>query len=182
MNILKRNKKVFTALLLVFMAPGILALLFYMNPGWLSGLPTNKGLMLHPPVSATFLDSASKEKWHMVVWCPQGCDESCLQSLDEMARTRLALGRQLYRVDLWLLQGKSGLVCNKKMAEALKTEAVRTYTLSEADQKNVPLLQELPKVFLADPKQYFVLEYGALGKARDVFQDLKRLLSSGEQA
>ncbi|MCH9756417.1 MAG: hypothetical protein K0U37_04390 [Gammaproteobacteria bacterium] len=177
-----RRKKILIALLLVFVAPGILAVLFYMNPSWLGGLPTNKGLLIRPPVELSYLDAASEDKWHLTVWCPKGCDTSCLQSLDEMARVRLALGRRLYQVDLWLLEGEEGGRCDQHTVEALVKEDVKSRVLLAKEQATVPLLQDIPKVFLADPKKYLVLEYAMTGKAADVFQDLKRLLNTREQA
>ena len=182
MNLFMRNKKIWLALLLVFIAPGILAFVFYMNPSWLRGLPTNKGLLIRPPVQMSFLDMPSKGKWHLTVWCPKGCDAACIHTLDEMARVRLALGRRLYQVDLWLLQAKQGELCQQKVADALKAEDVRTQMLSAEEQASMTLFDGNEKVFLADPNQYIVLEYAASGKASDVFQDLKRLLNTKEQA
>ncbi len=184
-NKLMQNKKVFMALFLVFLAPGILAIIFYLNPSWLGGLPTNKGRMIRPSVKFAYLDEAkekNKEKWHMAVWCPNGCDTTCLQALDEMARVRLALGRRLYQVDLWFLPSQAGMMCKPDIAKALKAQAVKTRVLSINEQVAVPLLQNREKVFLADPDDYLVLEYEGLGKAKDVFQDLKRLLNTREQA
>jgi hypothetical protein len=187
LNILMRSKKVLIALFLVFLAPGVLAIIFYLNPSWLGGLPTNKGLMIRPSVKLACLNSnlnsnSNEEKWHMAVWCPKGCDTGCLQTLDEMARVRLALGRRLYQVDLWVLQGQTGVMCKQDIANALKAQDVKTRVLTRDEQAAVSLLQNQPKVFLADPDHYLVLEYEALGKASDVFQDLKRLLNTREQA
>ena len=182
MNLFMRNKKILMALLLVFVAPGVLAIIFYANPSWLGGLPTNKGLLISSPVQAAFLDASSKDKWHLAVWCPKGCDAPCLHTLDDMARVRLALGRRLYQVDLWLLQGGQGAACNQEMIQAFKKEDVRAHVLSAEEQASVSLFNDDGKVFLADPKQYIVFEYAASGKASDVFQDLKRLLNTKEQA
>ncbi len=190
MNLLMRSKKVLLPLFLVFIAPGIFAILFYMHPSWLGGLPTNKGLLIRPSVPLAALDGSEvesesateKDKWHMVVWCPKGCDTTCLHTLDEMARVRLALGRRLYQVDLWMLQAKQSLVCSHEATEAFKAGAIKKRELSKKAQEEARLLTNKPKVFLADPRHYLVLEYEALGKPSDVFQDLKRLLNTREQA
>ncbi|MDF1645998.1 MAG: hypothetical protein P1U61_03310 [Legionellaceae bacterium] len=177
-----RNKKVLMALFFVFLAPGILAIIFYMNPSWLGGLPTNKGLLVRPSEQLSCLDTSSEDKWHLTVWCPKGCDKACLHTLDDMARVRLALGRRLYQVDLWLLQGTEGVRCPQDIKQALKVEAVKSQVLSQQEQEAVSHLQNQAKVFLVDPNKYLVLEYAATDQAADVFQDLKRLLNTKEQA
>ncbi|MDX2346342.1 MAG: hypothetical protein QNK11_05690 [Legionella sp.] len=178
-----RSKKTLIALLLVFIAPGVLAVLFYMNPNWLAGLPTNKGVFIRPAVKLSSLggDVADKDKWHLVVWCPKGCGAACLDAVDEMARVRLALGRRLYQVDLWVLQGQTGVICNQDIAKAFKAKAIKTRALSSDEQLAVSVLDDKPKIFLADPNQYLVFEYTEKNKPNDVFQDLKRLLSAQEQ-
>lgn len=169
------------ALLLVFMAPGILAVVFYFNPAWLSGLPTNKGQLMHATKPLNILNNAT-DKWHLVVWCPSGCDNDCLKALDEMARVRLALGRRLYDVDLWQLLGEKQVACDKVPADFLKKNAIKSRLLSKAEQAEHVIFQAGAKVFLVDPNQYVVLQYGAENKPADVFQDLKRLLNTREQA
>ncbi len=176
------RKKVLFALFLVFLAPGVLAILFYMHPDWLSGLPTNKGTLVQPATQVSFLEDNSKDKWHLAVWCPRGCDDACLEVLDKMARVRLALGRRLYQVDLWHLQGHAGKTCEKASEGALTSGAVKSHTLSAQEESGVLLFSNQMKVFLIDPNHYLVLEYSADGKPEDVFQDLKRLLNTREQA
>ncbi|MCH9689775.1 MAG: hypothetical protein K0U24_03285 [Gammaproteobacteria bacterium] len=183
MNKLTRRKKILSVLLLVFLAPGILAIIFYLNPSWLGGLPTNRGELIRPPVQLPYLsESTSEDKWHLTVWCPKGCDATCLHALDDMARVRLALGRRLYHVDLWVLQGEQGTRCSKEIVSAFKKEDVRTRVLTADEQESVHLLQDNTRVFLADPKHYLVLGYSAINASKDVFQDLKRLLNTREQA
>ncbi|MDF1677105.1 MAG: hypothetical protein P1U32_00210 [Legionellaceae bacterium] len=176
------RKKVLFALFLVFLAPGMLAILFYMHPDWLSGLPTNKGILIQPATQVSFLEQDSKDKWHLAVWCPRGCDETCLATLDKMARVRLALGRRLYQVDLWYLQGHAGKTCGKTSEVALTSGGVKSHILSTEEESRVPVLSNQAKVLLIDPNDYLVLEYPVDGKPEDVFQDLKRLLNTREQA
>lgn len=178
---LSRTKKMLFALALVFIAPGVLAIIFYLNPSWLGEASMNKGTLLAPPQKLALLPE-TKEKWHLTVWCPAGCDARCLSLLDEMARVRLALGRRLYQVDLWLLQKEDTAQCTKDVAEMLKTQAIEARYLSAQEQQDLTPFQDEPRVFLADPEQYLILQYEARGAAQDVFQDLKRLLNTREQA
>jgi hypothetical protein len=181
MNVFKRNKRVLMALLLVFSAPGVFALLFYMHPTWLGELPTNKGSFVTPSVQFPELGDAD-DTWKIVVWCPSGCNTTCLKNVDDLARVRLALGRRLYQVSLWLVQGDDGRMCTREEEHMLKTHDVHARTLLARMRLNVPVLQDKASVFLVDPKQHAVLQYQGVNVPKDVFQDLKRLLNRQEQA
>jgi hypothetical protein len=182
MKKLTRTKWVLLTLVLLFAAPGLLALVFYKHPEWLAALPTNKGEFIRPAMPLKILDNP-KEKWSMVLWCPAGCDTMCVKTFDQLARTRLALGRRLYQVDLWLLQAANTTVCSADAKQAFDKQDVNLRTISVDEQTQAELLQQDMKIFLADPDNYAVLQYSPLkNKPEDVFQDLKRLLSSREQS
>jgi len=176
-----RTKWILLVLVLLFAAPGFLALIFYKNPGWLAALPTNKGEFIHPVMPLSLLDNP-KQKWGMVLWCPAGCDVSCVKTFDQLARTRLALGRRLYQVDLWLLQAANMPLCSSDVKQAFDKQDVNLRTMSLDEQNKVSLLQHDMKIFLTDPDNYMVLQYTLMNKPEDVFHDLKRLLSSREQS
>lgn len=170
------------ALALVFAAPGFLAIAFYLNPSWLSALPTNRGAFIQPPAQLNVFGDA-EDKWRLTLWCPAGCeDTACLNTLDELARVRLALGRRLYQVDLWFLQGEKSKACTQADVQALASHDVHVKTLSTEQQADVPVLQDEATVFMVDPEQYFVLQYASSQPSKDVFQDLKRLINTREQA
>jgi hypothetical protein len=181
MNVFKQSKRVLIALFLVFAAPGVLALLFYMHPTWLGELPTNKGAFVTPSVRFPGLDDAG-DTWRIVVWCPAGCNTACLNRVDDLARVRLALGRRLYQVSLWLVQDKDSPMCTREVENILKAQDVHTRAFSTHMRLNVPILQDESSVFLVDPKQHAVLQYQGARVPKDVFQDLKRLLNRQEQA
>lgn len=174
---IKRSHKMLLALAFVFMAPGILAIIFYMHPEWLHGLPTNKGQFITPPRKVAFLSPGESSDWHILLWCKQGCNDSCLKQVDELARMRLALGRRLYQVDLWLLEPKEMPSCTSEVQAALQAQDVKIQplTIDDGAALNSPL-------FLADKKGYLVLEYTNDSAVKDIYTDLKRLLSSGEQS
>jgi len=181
MKKLTRTKWVLLLLVLLFAAPGLLALVFYKHPAWLAALPTNKGEFIQPAVPLKLLDNP-KEKWSMVLWCPAGCNIACVQEFDQLARTRLALGRRLYQVDLWLLQAANTTVCSPDVKQTLDAQDVNLRAVSVDEQAEALLLQQDMKTFLADPDNYMVLQYSPKNKPEDVFHDLKRLLSSREQS
>jgi len=181
MKKLTRTKKVFFVLVLLFSAPGVLAMLFYKHPSWLAALPTNKGEFIRPAVPLKVLEP-SQDKWSMVLWCPAGCDTDCVEAFDRLGRVRLALGRRLYQVDLWLLQGPNSRMCSSEVKKAYASQEVNLRTFSVDEQAETALLQQDMKIFLADPEHYMVLQYSPTSKPDDVFHDLKRLLSTREQS
>lgn len=176
-----RTKWVLLALVLLFAAPGLSALLFYEHPEWLAALPTNKGEFIQPAASLKLLDNP-KETWRMVLWCPAGCHTVCLQAFDQLARTRLALGRRLYQVDLWLLQPENTAQCSPEVKQAFEQQDVHLKTISSDEQSKIGLFEDDMKSFLVDPQDYMVLQYAQSNKPEDIFHDLKRLLSSKEQS
>ncbi|MDF1683402.1 MAG: hypothetical protein P1U36_01970 [Legionellaceae bacterium] len=176
-----RTKGIFLALVLLFAAPGLLALVFYKHPAWLAALPTNKGEFIRPAMPLNILDNP-KEKWSMALWCPVGCHTPCVKALDQLARTRLALGRRLYQVDLWMLQPERTAACSPEMQQAFDKQAINLRSVSVDEQSKVDLLKSEMRMFLVDPNHFMVLKYSSENKPEDIFHDLKRLLSSQEQS
>ena len=107
----KSNYLILLILGLMFLAPGVAAYLFYQHPNWLGSSRVNKGILLNPPLHLPSLGHESK--WKILFWSPGPCDAVCLQQLDTLARVRLALGRQFYNIELWLLPGDTALTLNK---------------------------------------------------------------------
>lgn len=181
MKKLTQTKWILFALIILFAAPGLLALVFYKHPAWLAALPTNKGEFIRPARPLKVLDNP-KKKWSMVLWCPAGCDVSCVKTFDQLARTRLALGRRLYQVDVWMLQAASTQKCSNEMKQAFDKQDVKLRTMSVDESNEAVMLQHDIKIFLVDPDNYMVLQYSPMNKPEDVFHDVKRLLSSREQS
>ena len=95
MKILNRNSFVLLLLAILFVAPGIVAYFVYTHPQWLGMATTNKGELIKSP---QILDKlGSEKKWRLIVWSPEGCDATCIQQVDKLARIRLALGRHYMR-------------------------------------------------------------------------------------
>ena len=91
MKKLTRTKWVFLALFILFSAPGLLALVFYKHPAWLAALPTNKGEFIRPARPLHVLDNP-KEKWSIVLWCPMGCNTTCVKTFDQFRATFVSSG------------------------------------------------------------------------------------------
>ncbi|CDZ77513.1 hypothetical protein BN59_01796 [Legionella massiliensis] len=176
MKMTKRNYFILLVLALIFAAPGITAYLYYLNPQWLTAATTNKGTLLTPPVLFSEI-AQGKPKWRLVYWYPENCEAACLQEADKLARVRLALGRHLYEVDEWLVLAEQNQQVQGAIASSLKETDIHVLSLAKA----LPILDEKPKVFIANPKGYLVLAYGDDAKPQDIFHDIKQLLNTTEK-
>jgi len=174
-------KKYYTLLLLavLFAAPGLVAWFLYQHPTMVGVSKVNKGILLTPPVSLHAFNN--EHKWRLVLWAPKGCGTHCLQSLDKIARIRLALGRKLYSVDQWLLLGHKAPLVSSKTNAFLKEGDFHFSILSEKQTNQLTKLPAENKLFIASPDNYLILAYTLRANSEDVYKDLKLLLNSTEQ-
>ncbi len=175
MNPTRRHYIALLLLVVLFAAPGLLAYFAYFHPQWLSANTTNKGQFITPPVSLNELSPDSK--WHLVLWSPDTCGQSCFEHFDKLARVRLALGRRLYDVDLSLLLG--AVAGATKFASPLQEPGVSMVTLSTAESARLFALYSHPRLFIANPENFLVLVYPLNADPDDLFHDIKLLLVKG---
>ena len=176
---MKRNYIVLILLALLFAAPGVTAYFYYQNPAWLSKATTNKGQLLRPPLLFA-KEFDNKQKWRLMFWYPGDCDKTCLQVLDKLARTRLALGRRLYEVDECLLQheGSSQL---KNLRPYLQEQAIKVLAISQKTFEAFPFFGKTPKIVIANPEGYLVMSFKKEALPKDIYHDLKQLLNTTEK-
>lgn len=130
-----------------------------------------------PPLRFKALDMDSR--WGIMLWNPGVCGKACLATVDRLSRVRLALGRQLYQVRVWVVSDKP-LTLEKALEKTWNTMQVQTFSVLPSDRKALP---QASAVFIADPAGYWILDYGQQGLSADVFDDMKKLLtiSSGSK-
>ena len=165
-------------LVVIFVAPGVAAYLFYQHPSWLGATRVNKGTLLSPPVMVNALEG--KSKWRIVFWSPEPCEQVCMKQLDMLARIRLALGRKLYQVDQWLLLSDKAPPLSPEQQTYLKEIDFKVAKLSAAELITKDALLSETKVFIADPGNYLILSYTSRVNPNDVYKDLKLLLNTTE--
>lgn len=176
----KQTSKYYILLLLVLMfaAPGIAAFMFYQHPSWMSTATINKGTLLNPPIVLNSLEGT--EKWGIIFWNPDACDNACMKQLDILAKIRLALGRKLYQVDQWLLLGNESPSLSQKQQSLLKEIDFKVTRLSANEIDDERALFSKAKIFLVDPHNYLILSYSSQVNPSDVYKDLKLLLNTTE--
>lgn len=158
----RKPKRLLLILLFLFLAPGLLAIVFFRHTEWLSLQATNKGTWVKPPQLVVPLQA---KQWHLVLWSPSSCHANCLEKLDKLARIRLALGRRWYDVDTILLQPDA-------QNQPLSDKTVRRVGVSAI---NIPLK---PTIFIANPQGYLILSYPITAPSDDIFHDIKQLIVS----
>jgi hypothetical protein len=161
----KRNNILLVILILVFIAPGLFAYLFFAHPNWMPAALTNKGRLQTASQTLSFLPKSSH--WHLLLSYPKACDKTCQQKLQALAKVRLALGRKLYQVTLCVLIPK-------------RVEAEKAF-LTELQEKDICLyrlpgnnLAMAPEIWLATPQRELLLRYAFMAPVKDVFQDIPR--------
>lgn len=172
MKLSLRKYAMLLTLAMLFLAPGLGALYCYQHPGILSAVKTNQGALLSPPVRVSQLQQINK--WRLVLWSPRVCDQTCMRQLDQLARTRLALGRRLYEVDLWLLQPSTAQKPSSVLKTWLSDNDVHMNTISS---KQMSSLSKTPQYYIMDPENYLILAYAMQTKPHAIYHDMKQLLS-----
>lgn len=178
---MKSSKKPFVILMIlffIFSLPGITAYVYYLHPEWQNKKTVNKGSLLQAPVILEKI-KAEPEKWALILWSPGPCTLNCEKKLDQLARIRLALGRRLYGLALFLLTKEESLPFSPALLKASHEKDIHLLTLAPSELKALnPLTQALneDKIFIADPQHFLILKYPGEVKADNIFQDLKKLL------
>ena len=188
---LSRSK--FLLLAALFIGPVALALILYLGPGgWRPVGQTQHGNLIDPVriVSEISLPSASGEtgndflrrRWSLVFIGGAQCNERCRHALIDMRQVRLALGKDMSRVQRVLLT-RGG----EPDTEYFETEHSGLIVANAANESGDRILEVIPvyngvppeqagRVYIVDPLGNLMLSYAADSKPSGILKDLKRLL------
>jgi hypothetical protein len=188
----RRGRRVFIGIALMFFAP--LGLSFYLYYGHGSWLPTgrvNTGDLIQPPrpIPALALPYAADPgvtqphfllgKWTLLYVQRGTCDEECLRHLYDTRQVRLALDREMNRVQRVFI-GDDGC-CDMKELRAAHPDLI----VIRASADDEPLRALLPvspdaassrRIYLVDPLGNLMMSYAASARPKGMLEDLKRLL------
>ncbi|MDA9272169.1 hypothetical protein N9Q05_02135 [bacterium] len=177
MKHVRRQSIILFLLVLMFAAPGVAAYFFYFHPHWLSANTTNKGEFIRPPFQLVGLKKQAK--WQLIFWSPADCDNVCMKQVDKLARIRLALGRRLYDVEVFLLMGHQAATLSEEQIAILREQAIQIMTLSAQESEQLSAVYDKSGVFIANPDQYLVLRFPIKAPSDAIFHDIKLLLTKG---
>ena len=166
----------------VFLVPFLVAIMLH-SVGWRPGEQVNRGTLLAPPVLLPPLEATrlgvraqppASNAWTVIIVSTDGCASACQRALEDTRRVLDLLGRDRDRVRRVLLATErldaSPLDAHADVvavdASAPGDSAVRAAFPEAADGA----------VYVADPRHYLMLRYDPGQDAKNLFDDLKRLL------
>ncbi|MGC1521051.1 MAG: hypothetical protein WA803_05880 [Steroidobacteraceae bacterium] len=185
----RRPRRLLIGLALLFFAPlGLAFYLYYGHGTWHPGGHVNAGELITParPLPALALPLLGegttdpnflKGKWTLLYVGKGDCSESCRRELYDTRQIRIALDRDMDRVQRVLVA--EGGCCDARFLHDEHPDLIAIRATPAA----APLLALLPqdggaapRVYLVDPLGNLMMFYGAEVKPKGMLEDLKRLL------
>ena len=181
------QRRVLIGLALLFFAPLALAFyLYYGHVAWRPGSRVNTGELIEPPRplpalalplygSGTTDPDFLKGKWTFLYVAAGPCSEGCRTRLYDTRQIRLALNRDMNRVQRVFIAGDD---CCEAQLLRQHPDLITIRTGAPA----APLLDLLPdpaaepRVYLIDPLGNLMMSYPAGAKPKGMLEDMKRLL------
>jgi hypothetical protein len=194
----RRQRRLLIGLALMFFAPlGLAFYLYYGQGTWHPGARVNAGELVEParplpPLALPLLESGTthpnflKGKWTFLYVGLGPCAEACRSRLYDTRQVRLALDRDMNRVQRVFIT--DGDCCDAQFLHEQHPDLITV----RGDAAAAPLLALLPgrddagaaasgagkapRVYLIDPLGNLMMSYGADAKAKGMLEDMKRLL------
>jgi hypothetical protein len=198
----RRQRRLLVGIALLFFAPlGLAFYLYYGHGTWHPGGRVNAGELIEParplpslslPLQGTGNTQPNflKGKWTLLyVYVEQGtCGQNCRVSLYNTRQVRLALDRDMNRVQRVFIAGDA--CCDAQFLHEQHPDLI-TIRASAADAPLLALLPgrdsptaaadgpsaaKAPRVYLIDPLGNLMMSYAAGAKPKGMLEDMKRLL------
>jgi hypothetical protein len=187
----RRSRRFLILVALMFFAPLALSFyLYYGAGGWHPGGHVNRGELVQPArplpaLSLPLLGSGQTDaqflqrKWTFLMAQQGACDAACLQRLYDTRQVRLALDRQMDRVQRVLIADAE--CCDLAALRESHPDLIAVERTAAAR----PLLALLPadageqnshRVYVVDPLGNLMMFYPLDAKPKGMLQDMKRLL------
>jgi hypothetical protein len=194
----RRQRRLLIGLALLFFAPlGLAFYLYYGHASWLPGGRVNAGELVDPvrPLPSLALprwDTGSTDpnflrgKWTFLYVAQGACGQPCRMRLYDTRQVRLALDRDMNRVQRVFIAATD--CCDAQFLHAQHPDLI-TIRAGAAAAPLLALLpgrdsapaadgsrEEGPRVYLVDPLGNLMMSYAADVKSRGMLEDMKRLL------
>lgn len=192
----RRNRRFLVALALLFFLPLAVSFYLYYGPaGWRPSSHVNHGDLIDParplpdislPVATPDGEHAGKPdflkgKWTLLYFGPGRCAAACRKDLYDTRQIRIALGRDMDRVQRVFLA--EGDCCDWPYLKAEHADLLTVRATPDA----APLLALLPtqggiaplqaeRVYVIDPLGNLMMSYAPTAKPKGMLEDIKRLL------
>ncbi len=183
----KRGRLMVAVLFLVFFAPVLLAwLLNVERPDWLPSGRTNHGDLIQPPVSFPLNDfdpvngqrspvGLLSQKWSLVHVVADQCLDACDQAVHKMRQIRLALGKDMDRIQRILVASRAAA---KGSAEKFSDHDADVIVVAAGPRwfSTAGFLRPEAEIYLVDPRGNVVMSYTGRSDPSGLVSDLERLL------
>jgi hypothetical protein len=189
----RRQRRLLIVIALIFFAPLGLAFYLYYGPGnWHPGGHVNAGELIQParplpPAALPLWGSGTtdpnflRHKWTFLYVVTGPCADQCRSRLYDTRQVRLALDRDMDRVQRVLIADPE--CCDAQFVRVQHSDLI-TIRAGAADAPLLALLPGLdapddahaPRVYLIDPLGNLMMSYPADAKAKGMLEDMKRLL------
>lgn len=187
----RRQRRILIGVALMFFAPLGLSFYLYYGQGWRPGGRVNAGELILParPLPALALPLASNEsqtdpqflkgKWTFLYVQHGRCDDECRRHLYDTRQVRLALDREMHRVQRVFIGDED--CCDLPELKAAHPDLI----VIRAGAADGALLALLPvrsgainshRVYLIDPLGNAMMFYAPEAKSKGMLEDMKRLL------
>lgn len=191
-NHARRQRRLLAGLALLFFAPlGLSFYLYYGSGGWRPGGHVNHGELIDPPrplpsLALPLVESGQtdpdflRHKWTLLYLGSGSCGAGCRASLYDTRQVRLALNRDMDRVQrVFLASGD----CDVRFLHEQHPDLI-TVRLTPAAESLLRLLPSIggvsPEnaggVYLIDPLGNLMMSYAANARPKGMLEDIKRLL------
>lgn len=188
-QVLRRSRQTLLLLGALFFAPFIGAwVVYHFFPDWRPTGTTNHGQLIAParPVPALALTGGDgqavepfKEKWSLVVIGGEHCDAACSERLVLVRQVRLALGKNLNRLQRLYIAPTDAA---RSEAEALLAkdhpglQIVSDHGEAGARASDFFTPPEPLTLYLVDPNGNWLMVYAGAVEPKDLLDDLKKLM------
>jgi hypothetical protein len=163
-------------LLVVFILPIFGAYLFKTHPEFLgANQTTNYGTWVKTKIS--WPNYPKQRAWKLVYWQPRVCDKSCFDILNQLAKIRLAMGRKLYDLDIWLYTSSDYPLTSNQIG-ALQQQDMRLAYAKMPQLKNWDEHFSKMPIVLISPENQALMMYSKDFIAKKMYNDLQRLMKS----
>lgn len=194
MSALTTKRLQLLGLIFLFVGPlTVAAWLYYGDSGWRPGGSTSHGDLMQPAVplpdvalrgpDGSALDTdALRGKWTLVYVGAGSCPDACKEALYNLRQVRLALGKEMDRVQRLFLY--DGACCDADFFAAQHPDLLLATADDEARETLLAVFPVFDGVapeaagrsYLVDPLGNLMMSYSATTEPKGVLKDLKRLL------
>jgi hypothetical protein len=166
----------------LFLGPFLVALLLH-TVGWQPGRQVNRGALLSPalplpPFQAALLGTRAPApaagRWTVLIVSIDGCEDACMRALDDTRRVLDLLGRDRDRVQRVLVA--TARLDSAPFAPHSDLIGLDASVVTDPALRAPFVDVAAGTIFVADPRRNIILRYAPAQDARDLLEDMKRLI------